>query len=158
MIKLQKKDTFAEKRYEEKKLLFIYANTIITILTCSFVTSCDRSETPHFPSKKMDRGHLYVKSPRKSFGTIRKDQKACCIFEIKNTGKIPVTISKIDVSCGCIKTELDKKTILPDMANNLTVTINPQKFDGYMNKVIYVNSDADNSLLLLRVKGMISNN
>ncbi|MBR1924381.1 MAG: DUF1573 domain-containing protein [Ruminobacter sp.] len=92
-----------------------------------------------------------------SFGVVkRKDLKnVCCKFKLTNTGSIPIGISKVDVSCKCISANITSDTILPNRDQLLTITVDPNSSIGYLNKVVFVNSDADNPVILLRVKGKI---
>lgn len=108
-------------------------------------------------SKVTGNGHLYVMEYSKSFGEIHKTTKDSinCTYELNNTGDKTVVIHKIDVSCGCISANVSSRIIKPNDMAVLTIHINPQKQLGHFNKTVYVNSNADNSVLLLRIKGNI---
>lgn len=45
--------------------------------------------------------------------------------------------------------------ITPQKSIILNIKLNPNNLKGYFNKVIYINSNADNPLELLRIKGEI---
>ena len=135
------------------KQLLLYLHLL---LLCLFISAC--SDSPKDPiNSKLFSGHICVDKASMSFGVVNRNEmnKICCKFKLKNTGQLPVVISKIDVSCGCIAAGISSDTILPNRNQLLTVTLNPNSSIGYLNKTIFVNSDADNPVLLLRVKGKI---
>ncbi len=102
-------------------------------------------------------GHLFISHPKQSFGTIKQHDKQIpsCSFILKNTGEEIINIKNIDVSCGCLSTELSSTKVNPGKSIILKVIVNPSKQIGYFNKSIFVNSDADNALEILRIKGTI---
>lgn len=124
------------------------------IFICMFFLSCKENAVPE--AKVIGGGHLYVKGNYQSFGEVHKTEKEVkCTYELKNIGDKPVVVHKIDVSCGCLSVEISSDKIMPNKVAILTIHINPERQLGYFNKSIYVNSNAVNSVLLLRVKGFI---
>lgn len=128
---------------------------ILTILI--LLQSCNMPNESNKNVDKTKNGHIYVDKERLSFGKIYKKEKKTvyCSFILKNTGNYPVTINSIDVSCNCITPEIKNKTIMPKEKEVINVQINAKNQKGHLNKVLFVNSDADNPLILLRVQGDI---
>lgn len=102
-------------------------------------------------------GYLYIPNARQSFGKVdKKNTKIIkCSFPIKNIGKKNIVIKKIDVSCGCMSVEMTSKILRPQEQHVLIVKIETKNRIGFFNKTIYINSDAENSLELVRIKGEI---
>ncbi len=103
------------------------------------------------------KGHLTISHSKFYFGSVDKNRKTKIEHNIvlSNKGSDTININKIDVSCGCILTKLKTTIIPPNKSINLQIEINTKKLKGYFNKVVYINSDADNSLELIRIKGEI---
>lgn len=138
---------FVGKKMKEK--------IILPIMCCFFLilSSCKESVNPANSSK----GYLTIKNARHSFGKIKnnKVKEIKCYFVLANTGKNNIVIEKIDVSCGCIATEIPSYTIMPGKSQKLAVKINTKNKNGIFNKSIFIKSNAENSLEIIRVKGEI---
>lgn len=131
---------------------------IIFLLLIIGLSACSNSDnSKHYLVSNKNLGHLSIKTPKYSFGVVKKSlqKKVHCSFLLENTGSRPVTIHKIDVSCGCISVREYTKTITPNASGILDIEVNVTNLKGYFNKVVFVNSDADNTLELLRIKGNI---
>lgn len=130
---------------------------LYVILLFCFFTSCNQPSDVVPKSENRMVGHLFVKNNSLSFGTIKQSTNTPLLskFVLKNTGNCLVNVSDIDVSCGCMSASITSKFIRPGESQLLTVTINPKGQTGYFNKSLFVNSDADNSTLILRIKGEI---
>jgi len=97
-------------------------------------------------------------SPEKiDFGIVNRTEvpKLSRIVYLRNLGNKPIVIQKVDVSCGCITGTLSSGIILPDSQQQLNISVNITKQNGYFNKTIFINSSASNKLELLRIKGEI---
>ena len=143
---------FAAKTSRMKRII-----RSIVIVSCLLVCACNEpGKTPSI-SGKQHFGHLHVEKSSQSFGIIHKKDILDVVvkFCLENTGNAPITISKIDVSCGCITAKIASKTILPGERQILSVNLNAKNQNGHINKTVFVNSDADNPILLVRVKGNI---
>lgn len=78
-------------------------------------------------------------------------------IKISNDGDKPLMLYKADVSCGCIKVELDKKAIPPHKDANILVYVNTENNNGHFNKAIFIRSNAKNDPEIIRVKGTFIN-
>ncbi|MDL2247135.1 DUF1573 domain-containing protein [Bacteroides sp. OttesenSCG-928-J23] len=81
----------------------------------------------------------------------REKQKS--IFPIINTGDNILIINDIIASCGCMKVEYTKEPILPGARLELIVTYKAD-YPEYIDKIIKIYANIDNSPLRLRVKGV----
>ena len=73
-----------------------------------------------------------------TFNTIKQGEKVNYVFKLKNTGKSPLIIRKVNTSCGCTAAMPDKKVINPGKTIDLKVTFNSAHKKGPQNKSITV--------------------
>lgn len=105
----------------------------------------------------VEEAFLKVAKKKYNFGKIsrRKDPYLDIDFELENLGKIPLVITKVDVSCGCLSVNYSKLPLYPGKKNRLTVHIDMENQEGVFNKVIFVKSNARNNLELIRIIGEV---
>jgi len=101
--------------------------------------------------------YLHLDRIRHNFGIIssKKMPKITIEFEMENKGKIPLVILKADVSCGCMTVNYPKTPIFATQKAILTVTINTKNQIGIFNKPIFVKTNAENDVVLIRILGEI---
>ncbi len=122
-----------------------------------WVMSCSSSPKSKRTVDNVSIGEIVVEPRKCDFGQVsaKKQEVVVCIAKIKNESDRIINISKIDVSCGCMKAYLQSDRLTAGDSTVVSIEINTKKQRGYFNKVIYINSNAANSLVLLRVKGEI---
>ncbi|MBP7849706.1 MAG: DUF1573 domain-containing protein [Lentimicrobiaceae bacterium] len=86
------------------------------------------------------------------YGTILKGSEGVCEFKFINQGKAPQILSTVKASCGCTVPEWSKDAILPGKTGVIKVKYNTQ-ISGNFNRTIFANSNARNSLVMLRITG-----
>ena len=101
--------------------------------------------------------YLEIVNRKYDFGRISKKEHSYLDveFELRNTGEIPLIISKVDVSCGCLSVNYSKEPINPGKIRKLVVHIDTKNQYGMFNKVIFINSNAENNLELIRITGEV---
>lgn len=131
----------------KKTIDFIFCCMLLTILSCSKSVK---------PANTFAR-QLIIDNARQSFGKINKKdiETIKLYFPLRNIGEKPIVINRVDVSCGCITTELSSKTIMPNKSQTLIVTIDAKNKNGVFNKSLFVRSTAINNLEIIRIKGEI---
>ncbi len=75
------------------------------------------------------------------FGKVKEDERPVHIFNIKNTGREELIISRVRSSCGCAATMLSSDNIQPGKSAELKVTFNPTGYNGLVKKDIYIESN-----------------
>lgn len=100
---------------------------------------------------------LVIDETHYNAGTIHKNKHQLFQheFTLLNQGRRPIKIKKIDVSCSCVKTKLSSNTINPSQESALLVSMDLSNIHGMFSKTIYVNSDAQNDVQLIRISGRI---
>ncbi len=90
------------------------------------------------------------------FGKIKEDGgKVDYKFMFANTGAQPLVLTNIKPSCGCTSTDYTKKPVMPGERGFLNASFDPRRRPGNFNKSITVESNAQNSPLVLRIKGEV---
>lgn len=111
--------------------------------------------------KNDDQGKVPIFSPVETsynFGTISEnDGYAEHIFHFKNTGTAPLTISRVQASCGCTKPEWTQEPIAPGKEGAIIITFNPKGRIGNFNKnaTVYTNEDNGYKRHKLTISGVV---
>ena len=67
---------------------------------------------------------LQLKEPNHSFGKIPQGRPVTYVFEIVNTGKVPLLLENVQASCGCTTPEWSKDAIAPGATAPIKVGYN----------------------------------
>lgn len=76
-------------------------------------------------------------------------------FKFTNQGTIPLILNNVQPSCGCTTPEWERKPIPPGKEGYIKVSYDPQNRPGGFNKSIRVVSNAENSTIVLFIKGEV---
>jgi hypothetical protein len=96
---------------------------------------------------------LQWKQQNIDMGTIPDNEVKSVIFEFTNTGKVPITITKINTFCGCTVADYPKTPTPPGKSAQIKVSYTPGAF-GYFSKTISVATDI-NELGILLIHGVV---
>lgn len=117
--------------------------TILLILTLGFSAFAkDERAEIKFDSKEYDFG--YIKE---------QDGKVTGTFEFTNTGKQPLIIIEVYVSCGCMNPKYPKRPIEPGKKGVITVEYNPLGRIGAFRKEIKVLTNGKKKRTSLHIIG-----
>ena len=108
---------------------------------------------------KIEENKPYLKVLKEiDFGTIKKGDVPSknITIDVCNMGDTPLVILKTDVACSCMKVMHTKQPIFKGEKGDIKVEINTTNQNGFFNKAIFVRSNAQNDLELVRIKGRIS--
>ncbi|MDR0743883.1 MAG: DUF1573 domain-containing protein [Tannerella sp.] len=112
-------------------------------------------------AKEEDPPKTPVFSPAETshdFGTIgENDGYAEHIFNFKNTGDAPLTISRVQASCGCTRPEWTQKPVEPGQEGVIIITFNPKGRIGNFNKsaTVYTNEENGHKRHKLTITGVV---
>lgn len=96
------------------------------------------------------------KKPMHNFGEIMENAgKVTHIFQIKNSGKSPFAIQKVDTSCGCTVTDWSKEPILPGKTGTVSVTFDPKGRPGKFVKSVSVYCTGMKRSYNLTIRGIV---
>ena len=91
------------------------------------------------------------------FGTIREeDGPVSHDFEFTNTGKVPLVIEGVEVSCGCTTPRYDREPVRPGGKGTVRVTFHPEGRPGAFRKDITVRSGGGKVRSTLTIAGEVT--
>ncbi len=102
------------------------------------------------------QGALKFNKEVHDFGKLSEGPLATYNFEVSNTGTAPVVISNAQASCGCTTPEFSKDAIMPGGKSVIKVGYNTSGRPGAFTKTITVMSNAENSSIVLTIKGEVT--
>jgi len=88
------------------------------------------------------------------YGTIDKNSDGTRSFEFTNTGDAPLIIERVKSSCGCTVPSKPSQPILPGKSDKIVVKYNTHRV-GPFRKTITVYSNAQNNVVILKIKGKV---
>lgn len=91
------------------------------------------------------------------YGTIDKNSDGLTYFVFTNTGKEPLIIEKASSSCGCTVPNPPQYPILPGQKDSISVKYSTSRV-GPINKTVTILSNAQNSNVMMRIKGQVVDN
>lgn len=89
------------------------------------------------------------------FGDINQGDVVSHSFKFKNTGKAPLILTNVQVTCGCTAPKWPKEPIMPGKSAVIEVSFNSAGKVGKQNKVITVTSNASNATEYLTINSNI---
>lgn len=88
------------------------------------------------------------------YGTVAYKGDGKCEFKFTNTGKEPLILTNVRSSCGCTVPKWPREPILPGQSEVIHVEYKTNRI-GRINKTITVQSNAQTSSVVLRIKGEV---
>ena len=89
------------------------------------------------------------------FGEIKQGEKVSHTFAFTNTGEAPLTISKVNTTCGCTAPYWPKQPVPPGATDKIEVTFNSAGKSGMQRKNITILSNAAASPTQLTITAMV---
>ena len=89
------------------------------------------------------------------YGKIDQGADGVRVFKFKNTGKSPITIARVQSSCGCTVPQKPEAPILPGQSGEIKVKYDTNRIGGF-SKEITVFSNASEPQKKIRIKGIIT--
>jgi len=90
------------------------------------------------------------------FGTFKEsDGIQVATFKYINQGTVPLVITNVRASCGCTVPQWTKEPVIPGGRGEIQVSYDPRNRPGAFNKTVMVSSNAQNSMLILRITGQV---
>lgn len=116
-----------------KKLLLVISALFATLFVNAQNTPAQSNEP---------KAEITFKESSHDFGDIVQGSSVTHVFEFKNTGKAPLVISNVSVTCGCTTPQWPREPILPGKKGTITATFNSTGKSGKQNKPITITSNA----------------
>lgn len=91
------------------------------------------------------------------FGRIEElDGPVSCVFTFTNSGKEPVVLERVSVSCGCTTPEYTQKPVLPGEKGEIKITFDPADRPGAFVKYVYITSGGGKNRDKIAVRGDVN--
>ena len=103
---------------------------------------------------KTQKAEIMFETNMHNFKKIEYDSESYFDFKFKNIGKAPLTISKIETTCGCTIAEKPEAPIAKKGKDYIRIWYDSKRV-GKFSKTITVYSDAVNSPTQLMIKGEV---
>jgi len=98
---------------------------------------------------------LEIDDAKKSFGFVKKGELVKLNYVITNSGKEPLVINEIEISCSCTSAEYDKKPVLPQQTTTVTIIFDTKTVYDRQDRVVLVHSNDKSGPHKLRYKGVV---
>jgi len=99
--------------------------------------------------------YIKVKDPKYNFGTVQQGKIVKIEYFFENTGKCPLIISDIEVTCGCTVADFPHYPIKQGDSGMILITFNTKEKYDKQDRSVEVISNASNSPTKLRFLGEI---
>lgn len=133
-------------------LLILFAAT--TLLSCNQKGTEKSSDPGKQQIIQSDNAPVIrFKKEKYHFGTIKNNEKVTAIFDFENIGAQPLIVQKVDVTCGCTSPDWTKHPVESGGNGSITVVFHPKGITGTFSKSIFVKSNAENNVVLLKIEG-----
>lgn len=113
------------------------------------------------PVEKVEYGKIVPESPGISFketlhdfGEIITGAEAIHYFVFTNTGESPLVVLNVRASCGCMASAWPKAPVAAGAKDSLRVEYNT-KIRGSFNKSVTVQTNAENPMVELKIRGNV---
>jgi hypothetical protein len=110
---------------------------------------------PPTPAVNPNAGKFKFESDTHDFGEVPEGPLAEYDFEFKNVGKEPIVIQEAHGSCGCTVPKWPQEPILPGKKGVIHVAYTSQGRPGPISKEVTINSNAQQSPMILHIRGNV---
>jgi hypothetical protein len=107
------------------------------------------------PAPDPDAGIFKFKEETHDYGEVPEGPLAETDFEFKNVGKKPISITEAHGSCGCTVPKWPTEPILPGKKGVIHVAYTTQGRQGMIMKDVTINSNAQQSPMVLHIRGTV---
>lgn len=143
-------DTAAARRYARQALTF-------TGTTDFRLYTARRSEMKYVLDEGFsvaDEPYAAVEDSEIDLGLLGRSDSTAVTFRVRNTGKKPLLIQNVVVSCSCLQIDWPKSPILPGSEGDIRARYRV-KSEGLFSQYAHVFSNASNGVVILGVKGRV---
>lgn len=133
------------------KKLFI---ALVCLSVCGTAVAQDK-QAKAATTVNENAGKFKFKEETHDFGEVPEGPSAETDFVFTNVGKEPIVISSAHGSCGCTVPQWPKEPIMPGKKAKIHVTYNTSGRPGAIQKDVYINSNAQQSPMVLHIKGVV---
>ncbi len=113
----------------------------------------EQEEQARLKQEMASKTTMEFESLTHDFGKILEDSENRASYVVKNTGKNPLIIDKVEVSCGCTTASKPEKPILPGKTDKIEIVFHPKV--GQLNQqektvTVTANTEPKTAVLVLK--------
>jgi hypothetical protein len=91
-----------------------------------------------------------------NFGKLKEDTENKVSYKVTNSGKNPLIIEKVDVSCGCTTAKKPEKPIAPGKSDIIEVIFHPKPGQlGEQKKTVTVTANTEPKIVVLNFEAFV---
>lgn len=139
--------TITSNATESSKVLFIKG-----------IVNKEEEKPQYSPEELKKSSQLKLDKSEYNFGKIERGQKVVKEFQVKNTGKTPLTIAKAQSACNCIKHTLTPATLEPGKSGKLELVYNPYQDGSNRDIISLTTNDLNNPLVQIVLQAEVVEN
>jgi len=107
-------------------------------------------------TQAQDKPNLVFETLAHDFGTFKEAAGIqTYAFDFVNKGTTPLVINSVRASCGCTTPKWTREPVAPGAKGTIEVSYDPKGRPGSFNKTVSVQSNAENALVTLQIKGTV---
>ena len=120
------------------------------------LSDIDREERELQEAEEATKTTMSFNTLKIDFGKIKEDSENPATFIVTNTGKNPLIIERVDVSCGCTTAKKPDKPILPGKSDKIEVVFHPKvgQLDT-QEKTVTVTANTDPGIVVLKINAFV---
>ncbi len=84
---------------------------------------------------------IEVKESRHDFGKVLSGAQVAHVFEVRNVGNQPLTIDRVDASCGCTAATVSSNHLEPGAVGQIKASVDTRGESGPLLKLISIHSN-----------------
>lgn len=138
------------------KFKLLFTMCLISIFSVSVFSQTKELKKEKQSQQTTENKNISWEYTTYDFKALKQNKPAKTEFIFKNTGREPISITKVKSSCGCTVTGYNKIPVLPGKESKITATYNSRKA-GPFKKTISVYM-SDKSRYKLAIKGIVKTN
>lgn len=104
-----------------------------------------------------EKAKISFKETKHNFGKISSMKKDSVCFYFENTGTASLVIQKVTTTCGCTVSDWTKQPVEPGKTGHVKAIFDPKGYNGRFSKSIFVKSNAETDVVLLKITGEVMN-
>lgn len=136
----------------KKIILSAFILTMVTALYAQELVTSVRTNTQ--ASFAPDNAIFTWSETTFDFGKIKQNIPSTHEFTFVNKGNAPLVISSVQASCGCTVAEYSREPVAPGQRGFVKATYNAARA-GVFTKTVTINSNTDQSVITLTIKGEV---
>jgi len=130
---------------------------LVFLVTGILLSACqDHSSNHAKPSvisaanKKSGSGRIEFTKEIHNFGTLKEGEIVVYSFQFKNTGSLPLRLTKVEPACGCLSVQFDKEDIEPQEVSAIDVIFHTDgEWGNQVKTVAIATSDGETKTLTI---------